>query len=110
MQMLLGICQIMESEILQYTIHGIILGWLIYDNWKFARLHDAHQSMILSLSILVVSIHIRIAMLDLQMGNIPYSTVKKLIDESGLNEADVKNYNEMLEELVFAYNIKKDEE
>lgn len=100
----------MESEILQYTIHGIILGWLIYDNWKFSRLHDAHQTMIFSLSVQVMSIHIRMAMFDLQLGNIPYSTVKTLIDESGLNEVDIKSYNEMLEEIVFAYNIKKDEE
>lgn len=98
----------MESEILQYIVHGIILGWLIYDNWKFARLHDAHQTMIFSISVQIMSIHIRMAMIDLQMGNIPYSTVKSMIVESGLNEKDVEIFNEMLEEVVMAYNIQKD--
>lgn len=99
----------MESETFQYIIHGLILGWLIYDNWKFARLHDAHQSMICSLSVQVMSIHIRMAVFDLQMGNIPYSTVKNLIKESGLNTKDIEFYNGMLEEIVMAYNIQKDE-
>lgn len=98
----------MESEMIQYIVLVIILGWLIYDNWKFSRLHDTHQTMIFSLSVQIMSIHIRMAMIDLQMGNIPYSSVKSMIVESGLNEKDVEIFNEMLEEVVMAYNIQKD--
>ena len=108
MQQSLEIYQIMESEMIQYIVLVIILGWLIYDNWKFARLHDAHQTMIFSLSIQTMSINIRMAMFDLQLGNVQYSTVKLLIDKSGLNSKDIEFYNGMLEEIVMAYNIQKD--
>lgn len=100
----------METDTIQTIVYGIILGWLIYDNWKFGRLHEVHQYLIHDLSVSLMSLNIRHAIIDLQMGNIPYSVVKKVIDQSGLNKSDMEFYNSMLEEVVFAYNIKKDEE
>lgn len=99
----------MDNIDIQTIIYGMILGVLIHDNWKISRLIDKHQEMIRHVSVTIMDINIRVAMVDLQLGNIPYSTVKELIKESGLHEQDIAQLNAMLEEIVFAYNIKKDE-
>ena len=107
-QPLLGKCQKMDSNIVQTLVYGIILGVLIYDNYHSKKLHDTHMMLIMNLSIISLEMHIRLALTDLQLGNISYKTASEIINKSELPEENKNIFLTMLEEITVAYNLNRD--
>jgi len=94
-------------------VRTIILVAVIANLWQSHRHLEKQYShlykIIAFLCIDAARLYIKDAMIDMQMGHIPYSTVKQMIDTSSLPDELKEQSHGMLNSLCEAYNIDKDE-
>lgn len=85
-----------------------IFIFLVVEKFQNHRMHDAHVNVILNLLEMIKEFNIKMAIVDLQLGNTTYKAVKSLIHESRLIKCKEALFNQNLEQLAQEYNLNKD--
>lgn len=97
----------MDEYIPILQVVSIVILFIAYiaDRTVFQKLHETHMFLIHNLSKCITELNIKDAIVDLQLGNIDYQTVKEVINNSGLEKERKEVFENILEEVTQAYNI-----